>query len=253
VPGILTAVLVGLVVFQVAIFLTTIYLHRTVAHRSVTMDKPLFFVCRLLIWLTTGIRPRQWAAVHRKHHAYTDILGDPHSPVLEGYWKVQLNNIGLYRKAAHDKDLVAKYAKDLPADRWDKVLFDHALLGLGLGVVILWVALGWELALVAAAVHTVAYLFINSAVNAIGHKFGKRPYAGIATNNQWLALLSAGEGLHSNHHAAPTSAKLAFKKGEIDPGWWVISAWKKFGWLTVRHSEIHFKPGTQAAPEPELV
>jgi stearoyl-CoA desaturase (delta-9 desaturase) len=230
----------------VAIFLTTIYLHRTISHRSVTMDRPLAFACRALIWLTTGVRPRQWAAVHRKHHAYTDVLGDPHSPLLEGFWTVQLNNVGLYRKVAKDQEVIRKYARDLPPDRWDKVLFDHALVGLGIGVVILIAALGWKLGLIAAAVHTVSYLFLNSAVNAIGHKFGDRPYQGLAGNNQWLAWLTAGEGLHSNHHAAPTSARLAFARRQMDPGWWVISAWKRFGWLTVRHTDVHLRPGVDA-------
>jgi stearoyl-CoA desaturase (delta-9 desaturase) len=65
-------------------------------------------------------------------------------------------------------------------------------------------------------------------VNAVGHRFGRRRYDNSATNLQWLALLTAGEGLHNNHHAAPTSAKLAHRWYEIDPGWFVI---KPLTWL----------------------
>ncbi|HMK96752.1 MAG TPA: fatty acid desaturase, partial [Acidimicrobiales bacterium] len=196
--------------------------------------------CRAFIWLSTGIRPREWAAVHRRHHAYTDVLGDPHSPVLEGYWRVQLWNIGLYKKAAHDPETLRKYSRDIKVDRWDRVVFDHGFFGLGIGFCVFWALLGWRLALVAAAVHVVFYLLLNAAVNAVGHKWGKRPFVGIATNNQWLALLTWGEGLHSNHHAAPTSARFNLGPRQLDHGWWVVCLFKKLKWLEVRHQGVHY-------------
>src|SRR6266568_5232556 len=104
---------------------TTVYLHRTLAHRAIRMRPWLATVLRVVTWITTGIRPRQWVAVHRKHHAYTDVEGDPHSPVLEGFAQVQFGNVGLYRKVARDQGQVARYARDLPPDRWDRILFDH--------------------------------------------------------------------------------------------------------------------------------
>ncbi len=265
VPKVLVAVLVGLVTSQIALLLTTLYLHRTVSHRAVTMRPGLFFACRASVWLSTGIRPREWAAVHRRHHAYTDVPGDPHSPVLEGYWKVQLYNVGLYKKAAHDAETLRKYSRDIKVDRWDKVLFDRGFVGLGLGYCVLWLLLGWRWALVAAGVHVVSYLLLNSAINAIGHRFGKTPYPGVAANNRWLALITWGEGLHSNHHAAPTSARFSFARGELDQGWLVIGVLKKLGWLQVRHAGIHLTAAAQRGrppgdldehepePEPELV
>ncbi len=236
---IVVAVLVGLATCQVAIFLTTIFLHRTLSHRAITMSPGLRFVCRLLTWISTGVRPRQWVAVHRRHHAFTDVEGDPHSPRLEGFWHVQIGNVVLYRRVARDGVTVDKYAKDLPPDRWDRVLFDHALLGLAIGIAGLYFAFGmnWEMTVIAAGVHTVTYLGLNSAVNAVGHTSGRRPFEGLATNSQWLAWLTGGEGLHSNHHAAPTSARLSFARREIDPAWWVISAARGLKWLTVRHTE----------------
>ena len=260
VPKALVVVLAGLLTCQLALLLTTLYLHRTVSHRAVTMTPGLAFASRALIWLSTGIRPREWAAVHRRHHAYTDILGDPHSPVLEGYWKVQLYNVGLYKKAAHDAETLKKYSRDIKVDKWDKVLFDRGFIGLGLGYCIFWALFGWKWALLAAGVHVVTYLLLNSAINAIGHRFGRRPYPGVATNNQWLAVLTWGEALHSNHHAAPTSARFAFTSREFDHGWLVISFLKKLGWLQVRHAEIHLTAAAQQGPghrqqerEPELV
>ena len=238
-PGFVIAILVGLAVCQGSLVLTTVFLHRTLSHRAITMAPALRFACRLMIWITTGIRPRQWVGVHRRHHAFTDVEGDPHSPLLEGFATVQVGNVFLYRKAARDGSTVEKYAKDVGADRWDRILFDHALVGLGIGIGLLALVFwgNWELVGIAAFTHVVAYLGLNSAVNAIGHSFGRRPFNGLATNSQWLAWLTAGEGLHSNHHAAPTSARLSIGRGEIDPGWWFVNAARKLRWLTVRHLE----------------
>jgi stearoyl-CoA desaturase (delta-9 desaturase) len=184
--------------------------------------------------MMTGIRPRQWVAVHRKHHANTDVEGDPHSPILLGFTRVQLTNAALYRRVARDEVTVQRYARDIPTDRWDSVLFDHALIGLGIGITLLCLIFGLWLGLLAAAVHTVSYLMLNAAVNAVGHTFGTRPNGNLATNSQWLAWVTGGEGLHNNHHAVPTSARFALSPGEVDPGWWVVRALVKAGWAHVR-------------------
>ncbi|HLY82020.1 MAG TPA: fatty acid desaturase [Acidimicrobiales bacterium] len=236
-PRILLAVVAGLATCQVAILITTVFLHRALAHRALRLTPGLRGVFRVLTWMTTGIRPRQWVAVHRKHHAYTDVAGDPHSPVLVGWAAVQFGNLWMYRRVAKDDATVARYARDLPADRWDRVLFDHALLGLSIGIALLCLTLGWQLGLIAAGVHTVSYLLLNAAVNAVGHTRGRRPHGGHSGNSQWLAWLTAGEGLHNNHHAAPTSARLAQARWEIDPGWWFIRMTRAFGWLAVRHGD----------------
>lgn len=228
------AVLVGLVLSQLATMVTTVYLHRTLAHRALVLRPGVTFACRVLTWVTTGIRPRQWVAVHRKHHAHTDVEGDPHSPLLEGFVMVQFANAALYRRVARDQAQVARYARDLPADRWDGLLFDRALVGLGIGIVILCVVFGPVVGLVASFVHAGSYLLLNAAVNAIGHRFGRQPYDNTAHNAQWLAWITAGEGLHNNHHSQPTGARLAHAARQIDPGWWTIRALRRLGWATVR-------------------
>ncbi len=228
------ALLIAFAVTQLANVVTTTYLHRALAHKALRLSPGVTAVFRVLTWITTGIRPRQWVAVHRKHHAHTDEEGDPHSPVLLGFLAVQVGNVALYRKAAADTAMVARYSRDLPADRWDRVLFDHALLGLGVGLAVLVVVMGPWLALVAGLVHAVAYLALSSAVNAAGHTFGRRPHPNQAGNLQWLAWLTAGEGLHNNHHHAPTSARLSETRGQFDPGWWLVSALRRVGWATLR-------------------
>jgi stearoyl-CoA desaturase (delta-9 desaturase) len=201
---------------------------------------------RVLCWITTGQRPREWVAVHRKHHAATDTPDDPHSPQQVGFWRVQLGNVGLYKKAASDPANLRKYARDLPPDRLDRMFFDYSLLGLGTGVAILVVvmwALGFGLVtgFVAAGLHAVMYVMLSGAINAVGHVFGKRPYDNSATNMQSIALVTGGEGLHNNHHAAPTSARFSLGKGQLDPGWFVVRALVALKLATVRHDDVKLK------------
>ena len=201
-----TAILVvvtAFVVTQIAIFTTTIYLHRALTHKGVTFKAPVNGAFKFITWLTTGIRPRQWVAVHRKHHAHTDTEEDPHSPAILGWWTVQLKNVFLYRAAAGDPAVVNKYAKDLPETRWDRAIFNHALLGLGLLTGILMLILGIVPGLIAAGLHFVMYLGLSGSVNGPGHHFGRKTFPdNSATNLRWLTLLTAGEGLHNHHHAA---------------------------------------------------
>jgi len=235
------ALLVAALVTQLAVFATTVYLHRTLAHRALQIHPRLALAFRVIVWITTGIVPRAWVAVHRKHHAFSDTPPDPHSPVVLGFWAVQLGNVRLYRQTVRDGVSVTRYSKDLPPDRLDRVFFDHALAGLATGIGVLVLVLGWPTGLLAAGAHVLAYQGVNAAVNAVGHTFGKRPYPNLATNNQWLAWISAGEGLHNNHHAAPTSARFALDRGQADPGWWLVRLLQYAKLAAVRHEEVKLK------------
>ncbi|HEY7625503.1 MAG TPA: fatty acid desaturase [Ilumatobacteraceae bacterium] len=239
---IVLALIIGFAVSFLANVATTVYLHRGLAHKAVTFKRPVTEVFRFLQWVTTGIRPRQWVAVHRKHHAFTDVEGDPHSPVLLGWMKVQMSNVSLYRREARNQETLDKYAKDVPATRLDRWFYDHALFGLAIGVGVLVLAFGPALGLASAFVHVNIYLGGSAAVNAIAHHFGRKPYPNGAGNLQWLAFLTAGEGLHNNHHAAPTSARLSHRWFEIDPGWWVVKTLTLCRLAKVRLSELRFVP-----------
>ena len=245
-PQILAAVIAAFVVTQLAIFTTTVFLHRALTHRALVMHPVAAFPCRCVIWLTTGMRPREWVAVHRKHHASTDTDEDPHSPLVVGFWRVQLGNVGLYKRAARDRELVRKYARDVPADRFDRLAFDYSLVGLGIGITII-VSVMWALGFglvagfVAAGLHAVLYVMLSGAINAAGHRFGDRPYANSATNSKPLAFVTGGEGLHNNHHAAPTSARFSLHRGELDPGYWVVRALVALRLASVRHDDVHLK------------
>jgi len=239
--NVLIALIAGLVVTEVSIVATTVYLHRTLAHRALTMRAPSVLLCRVLVWITTGMRPREWVAVHRRHHATSDTPADPHSPRVLGFWRVQLANAVLYRRVARQELTVQRYARDVPQDRLDRWIFDHGMVGLAIGIGILCLTFGWATGLLAAAVHAMSYVMLSGAINAIGHTRGRRPYDNTAGNSQWLALFTGGEGLHNNHHAAPTSARFALGKGQVDPGWWMIRALLVSRQATVRHDEVRLK------------
>ncbi len=221
--SLLIALAVSTAVTQITVFCTTIYLHRAATHRSLVLHPAVAWLFRLSLWLTTGLVTREWVAVHRKHHAFTDEDGDPHSPHLHGFWSVQLGNVFHYIEEARQPDLVEKYAKDLKPDLWDKVLFDRGLLGLTMGIVLLCSVLGIGWGLFAAFFHAFMYVFVlSSSINGLCHYHGYRNFDNTATNIRIIAFLTGGEGLHNNHHGFPRSPKFSFRRGEFDPAWPII-------------------------------
>jgi stearoyl-CoA desaturase (delta-9 desaturase) len=215
-----------MVVTQIAVLGTTIYLHRTATHMALTMNPAVEWMFKFSLWLTTGLSTKEWVAVHRKHHAFTDKEGDPHSPMLEGFWNVQLGNVYYYMREVKKTDVVARYARDIHEGWWDTQVFRRGILGLAVGTVILCatltlgfgLGLGWGL--LAAGVHAVVYVFVlSSSINGLCHHVGYKNFDNTATNIRILALLTGGEGLHNNHHGYPRSPKFSFKWSEIDPAW----------------------------------
>jgi len=222
----LLCLLASAIVTQIAVYGTTIYLHRTATHKALDMHPALAFLFKLTLWLTTGLHTREWVAVHRKHHAFTDVEGDPHSPKLAGFWSVQLGNVFHYIRTAHDSEVIDRYARDIEEGWWDRHIFRMGWLGLTLGTLLLVAALGLWWGLLAAGIHAVMYVFVlSSSINGLCHSVGYRNFDNTATNIRAIALLTGGEGLHNNHHGYPRSPKFSWRdsgKGEFDPAWIVI-------------------------------
>jgi stearoyl-CoA desaturase (Delta-9 desaturase) len=221
------SLIVAAALIQVAVLSTTIYLHRCATHKALTVHPAIEWLFKFALWLTTGQCTKEWVAVHRKHHAFTDEAGDPHSPKLEGFWNIQLGNVFYYVREIKNTDVVERYARDIKDGWWDRALFNRGLLGLGIGTLALCVVIGpiigvgW--ALLAAAIHAVMYVFVlSSSINGLCHHTGYRNFPNTATNIRTLALLTGGEGLHNNHHGYPRSPKFSFRPSEIDPAWPVI-------------------------------
>jgi stearoyl-CoA desaturase (Delta-9 desaturase) len=223
----LVAVLVGLALAEVATLVTTIYLHRVLSHKAIRLHPALTMFMRFGTWMLTSISPREWVAVHRKHHNFSDVEGDPHSPHIEGYWKIMLANVYYYRREANNGDTLEKYASDLPFDRLDKMLLRNGTLGFSLTGVILVLLMGLGPGLVALTTLAVVYLTLSAAINGAGHTFGYKSFENDATNLKLLALITFGEGLHNNHHARPASPRLSAFRGEFDPAWPVIQLLEK--------------------------
>src|SRR5918995_4367706 len=225
--GYVVAIVVGLVLSQVATLITTVYLHRVLSHKSIRLHPAVTMFMRLSTWMLTSISPREWVAVHRKHHNFSDVEGDPHSPHIEGYWQIMIANVYYYKREARNDNTLEKYAADLPYDRLDKSLFRYPELGFVFTGALLVLLMGLGPGLVALIVHTALYIVLNAAINGAGHTFGYKSFENDATNLKLLALVTFGEGLHNNHHARPASAKLAAFKDEFDPAWPVIRLLEK--------------------------
>lgn len=221
------AVLVGLGLAEVATLITTIYLHRVLSHKSIQLHPAVTMFMRIGTWMLTSISPREWVAVHRKHHHFSDVEGDPHSPHIEGYWRIMLANVYYYRREAKKDQTLEKYAADLPYDGLDRVLLRHGVPGFSLTGLLLVLIMGLGPGLTAIFTLAVVYLLLNAAINGAGHTFGYKSFENDATNLRLLALITFGEGLHNNHHARPASAKLSAFRGEIDPAWPVIRLLEK--------------------------
>ena len=221
-------------VTQLAMIATSVYLHRALAHRSLAVSPVVDVLFRVVLWLTTGQRRQEWVAVHRKHHAFTDRDGDPHSPRLLGFWRVQLMNVVYYIREARNQETIHRFAPDVAPDRLERALFSRGLVGLGLGITLLCVVLGVGPGLLAALMHAVLYVFVAAPlINGLGHWQGAQNFSNTAYNSTVLAWLTAGESLHNNHHAHPRAPKFSMRRSEVDPSWLVIRVMAALGLAVV--------------------
>ena len=217
--------LIAIALTQIAAIATSLYLHRALAHRSLAVHPAADVLFRAVLWMTTGQDRREWVAVHRKHHAFTDREGDPHSPVLRGLWRVQFLNAYYYAREARNPETIRKFASDIHPDWLDRMVFSRGWIGLGLGTALLCVLVGVVPGLIAAGAHAVLYVLVLApAINGLGHWRGAKNFNNTAFNSRVLAWLTAGESLHNNHHAHPRSPRFSAGRLEFDPSWVVIRA-----------------------------
>ena len=237
---------IAVVLSQIAVLATSIYLHRTLAHRTLRLHPVADLVFRIVLWFTTGQVRQQWVAVHRKHHAFSDRAGDPHSPRLLGFWRVQLFNAYYYSREHRNPLTVATFAPDLPPDRLDRVVFSHGLLGVGTGLALLCAVVGFWPGLLAGLLHAVLYVMVLAPmINALGHWDGYRNFENGAYNWRVLAWITGGESLHNNHHAHPRSAKFSIGRAEFDPSWLVIRALAALRLLVIVRPPVAWTHGSE--------
>jgi stearoyl-CoA desaturase (delta-9 desaturase) len=179
----------------------------------------------------------EWVAVHRKHHAFSDVPGDPHSPVLLGLSKILLEGAEVYRLSARDPEVFAKYGRGTPEDWLERNLYRrHRNLGIGLLVVADLVLFGVP-GIIMMAVQLVAMpLFAAGVINGLGHAVGYRNFEcdNAARNIVPWGVLTGGEELHNNHHAFPSSARFSMRAGEFDIGWLWLRLFSALGLARIR-------------------
>ncbi|RUR16662.1 acyl-CoA desaturase [Legionella sp. km535] len=218
-------VLATLVLTQITIAAVTIYLHRNQTHRALTLHPIISHFFRFWLWLTTGMVTADWVAIHRKHHATTDVEGDPHSPVVLGIKKVFWQGAELYRAARKDRDMVAKYSHGTPDDWLERRVYSrHSAKGIMLMLFIDLFLFGVPGLTVWAIQMIWIPLFAAGVINGIGHHWGYRNFECLdaATNIIPWGFWIGGEELHNNHHTFASSAKFSVKWWEFDIGWMYI-------------------------------
>jgi stearoyl-CoA desaturase (Delta-9 desaturase) len=243
--------LAAIALAQFAVIATSTYLHRTLAHRSLAIHPAADLLFRISLWLTTGQDRREWVAVHRKHHAFTDRDGDPHSPRLRGFWRVQFLNAYYYMREAKNPETIRRFASDIREDRLDRAVFSWGWVGLALGTTLLCLILGIWPGLIAAAAHAVLYVFVLAPlINGLGHWRGAQNFSNTAYNSRVFAWVTAGESLHNNHHAYPGSPKFSVRRFEFDPSWLVIRALATVGLIVITGTPVTLADGGAHSGEP---
>jgi len=231
-------VLAALALTHVTIAAVTIYLHRCQAHRALELHPLISHFFRLWLWLTTGMVTKEWAAIHRKHHAKCETAEDPHSPQVYGINRVLWAGVLLYVKESYNKDTMERYGHGTPDDWIERNLYSRfattgvvLLLAMDLfvfGVIpgaLVWITqIGW------------IPFWAAGVINGVGHFFGYRSYdvADASTNIVPWGILIGGEELHNNHHAYASSARLSSKWYEFDIGWFYICILAALGLATVK-------------------
>jgi stearoyl-CoA desaturase (Delta-9 desaturase) len=234
-----------LVVTHITIASVTIFLHRCQAHRALELHAIPSHFFRFWLWMTTGMVTKEWAAIHRKHHAKCETEEDPHSPQTRGIRKVLLEGAELYRAESKNRETMEKYGHGTPDDWIEHNLYSkYSWQGVALMLIINVMLFG----VIGLTVWAVQMLWIPvtaaGIINGIGHYWGYRNFdcTDASTNIFPIGIIIGGEELHNNHHTYGTSAKLSSKWYEFDIGWMYIRILETLGLAKVK----------KVAPEPKF-
>ncbi len=235
----------GVVLYAVTGHGVTVGFHRLFTHRGFTPNRALKVALAIAGSMAVEGSVVSWVAAHRRHHAYSDRLGDPHSPhvgasgvhgPVRGFVHAHVGWL-----FAADTTSTERYAPDLLRDR-DLTIVDRLFPVFALASLALPFLAGWALsgsllggltALVWAGLVRMALLHhVTWSVNSICHMVGRRPFAtkDRSRNVRALALVSFGESWHNLHHAYPTSARHGVLPGQLDSSAGLIRIFERFGW-----------------------
>ncbi|HEY8242785.1 MAG: fatty acid desaturase [Vicinamibacteria bacterium] len=230
-------IVVALVMTHVTIASVTIFLHRCQAHRALDLHPVVSHFFRFWLWLTTGMITKEWAAIHRKHHAKVETEQDPHSPVTRGLNTVLWTGAELYRVESRNQETLDHYGHGTPDDWLERNVYAHFLWqGVGLMLALNVILFGVIGATIWAIQMAWIPFFAAGIVNGLAHWWGYRNYATADTSTNLVpwGLIIGGEELHNNHHAYGSSAKFSAQWYEFDLGWFYIRALSAVGLAKVR-------------------
>jgi stearoyl-CoA desaturase (Delta-9 desaturase) len=247
---------VFLIMYATCALGVTVGFHRHLTHRSFKARKPVRFALAAMGSIAIEGPVISWVADHRKHHAFSDQEGDPHSPhvghgsgwrgAVKGLTHAHLGWLFIHTQRGKRE----RYAPDLLKDPMIRAI-DRTFLWWVLGGLALAFALGYAIGgtlhaaltglLWGGAVRMLVVHHVTYSINSLCHFFGRRDYdtGDESRNLAWLSLPTFGESWHNNHHAFPTSARHGLRRWQVDPSWIVIRALEATGlvWDVVRVDE----------------
>ncbi len=228
-------------------FAVTIGFHRHLAHRALKLARPARIVVLVAATMSIQGSPLTWVGQHRKHHAYTEADGDPHSPyrygpgvwpMTKGFvyahigWFFQANPVDPKRwtpDLLNDPDVVAVSSFALPLG------LASLAIPFAIGLAVTGTPEGGLSAFLWGGLVRIGLLHhVTFCTNSVCHVVGRRPFAtpDRSTNVAPLAILSFGESWHNGHHAFPASARHGLVPGQVDPSAAIIAALERLGWAT---------------------
>ena len=214
---------------HITIVCVTLFLHRSQAHRGIEFHPILSHFMRFWLWLTTGMITRQWVAIHRKHHRFSDQEGDPHSPHVHGFWNILGRGVMYYVREGKNTQTMLSYGKGTPNDWIERKLYTpYNFYGILLMLVIDLLFFGpWGLLVWGIQLAWIPF-WAAGVINGVGHWFGYKngDTRDQSTNIVPWGILIGGEELHNNHHINPASPKLSRRWFEFDIGWMWLSLFR---------------------------
>ena len=248
------------VMYLISAIGVTVGFHRLLTHRAFSTYRPIRYLLAVMGSFSLQGPVIDWVADHRKHHAFTDEEGDPHSPhvgvgagwrgMLAGLWHAHVG----WLFETHGQASSSRFARDLVEDPGMRRIHRSfpwiAVASIGLPFVLGLVLSGFSIVAALSAfvwAGLVRIFFVHHitwSINSICHFFGGRRFdvEDKSTNVFWLALPSLGEAWHHNHHAFPQSAFHGLRWYELDPSGWMILAMARLGlaWDVVRVTPERF-------------
>ena len=226
---------------HITIVCVTLFLHRSQAHRGIEFHPILAHFFRFWLWLTTGMVTKQWVAIHRKHHRFSDQPGDPHSPHVYGLKNVFFKGALLYHQASKDSAMVDQYGVGTPDDWLERNVYSkHSRLGITLLLLVNLLCFSWVGLLIWGVQMIWIPLWAAGVVNGLGHWTG---YINGSTkdhsrNISPIGIIIGGEELHNNHHLDPANPKLSRLWFEFDIGWMWLNLFSLIGLANIRSKTL---------------